>query len=142
VKCASGASKPPAAAEREALARRKPWASSEVSDQRDVAEASTWLAMAVARQGRPAEAAQIIAPWVTYQRELAAKNHGNQWLPLELAAALYAEALGDAQRRPALLREAAALVDNLAPPLRPLHDVRQWRERIQQAQQGKLTAES
>ena len=123
-------------AEREALARRKSWASSEVSDQREVGEASTWLAMAVGRQGRLAEAAQIIAPWVKYQRELAAKNHGDQWLPLELAAALYAEALTDAQRRPALLREAAALVDHLAPPLRALHDVRLWRERIRQAQPG------
>ena len=33
-------------------------------------------------------------------------------------------------------RQAAALVDGLAPTLRPLHDVRQWRERIRQAQQS------
>ena len=121
-------------AEREAVASRKPWATSEVADQRALGEASTWLAMAVARQGRSTEAAQIIAPWVTYQRGLARKNHGDQWLPLELAAALYAEALTDAKRRPALLQEATTLVNGLAPALRPLTDVRLWSELIRQAQ--------
>ena len=95
--------------------------------------------MAQARQGRSTEAAQTIAPIVKLQRELAARNHGDQWLPLELACALYAEALSDSKRGSALLREAAALVDGLAPTLRPLHDVRQWRERIRQAQQSPAT---
>jgi len=36
----------------------------------------------------------------------------------------------------ALLREAAARVDGLPANLRAVHDVRQWRERIHQAQQG------
>ncbi|HKB47829.1 MAG TPA: hypothetical protein VKC57_09040, partial [Ktedonobacterales bacterium] len=114
-------------AEREALARRKPWVNSGASDQRQMCETATWLAMAVARQGRTAEAAQTIAPWVKYQRELAARDHGDQWLPLELAGALYAEALTDAHRRPDLLREAAGLVEHLAAPLRGLHDVQLWR---------------
>lgn len=36
----------------------------------------------------------------------------------------------------ALLHEAATLVDAAPPELRALHDVRQWRRRIHQAQQG------
>ena len=83
-----------------------------------------------------AAAAQAIAPVVKFQRELAAKNHGDQWLPLELAGALYAEALSDPARRAALLGEAAALVNGLSPQLRTVYDVRQWRERIRQAQQA------
>ena len=127
-------------AEREAVARRKSWAGTGVGDQRDVGEASTWLAMSLARQGKLREAAETIAPWVKLQRELARRNHGDQWQPLELGAALYAEALSDPQRRPALLQEAAALVDHLAEPIRTLHDVRLWRERIQEALQGGTAA--
>ena len=131
-----------AAAERsevKALEASKAGGGEASDDQRRRAEVSTWIAMAQARQGRPTEAAQTIAPIVKLQRELAAKNHGDQWLPLELAGALYAEALSDSKRGAALLREAAALVDGLAPALRPLHDVRQWRERIRQAQQSPAT---
>ena len=42
------------------------------------------------------------------------------------------------QRLPAseLLQEAARLMDGLGPEARAMHDVRQWRERIRQAQQG------
>jgi hypothetical protein len=127
-------------AEREAVARRKSWSGSGVGDQRDVGEASTWLAMAVARQGKLREAADIIAPWVKFQRELARRNQGDRWQPLELAAALYAEALTDPQRRQALLQEAEGLVDHLGEPIRPLHDVRLWRERIREAQQGQAAA--
>jgi len=82
------------------------------------------------------EAARTIGPVLRFYRELAAKNHGDQWLPLELAAALYAEALAEPARSAALLREAGGLIDGLSPELRTVHDVRQWRERIRQAQAG------
>jgi hypothetical protein len=39
----------------------------------------------------------------------------------------------------AVLHEAAELIDGLSPELRPLHGVRQWRERIRQAQQSPAT---
>jgi tetratricopeptide (TPR) repeat protein len=101
-----------------------------VSDRRDIGVKSTWLAMAIAREGRPAEAAKIIAPVVKFDREIAARNHGDQYLPVEFAGALYAEALTDNARAPALLHEAAALIDSVVPAVRAVHDVRQWRERI------------
>ena len=94
--------------------------------------------VAIARQGRLEEAAQTIAPVVRFQRELAARNHGDRWQPLELASALYAQALSDPKRSPALLREAALLLAGLAPELHSVYDVRQWRMRIQTAQQGRL----
>jgi hypothetical protein len=71
---------------------------------------------------------------VTFQRELSARNHGDQWQPFELACALYAQSLTDKNKSAALLREAAALVDAMPPTLRALHDVRLWRDLIQQTQ--------
>jgi len=53
----------------------------------------------------------------------AAENHGDAWLPLELAGALYAQSLTDPQRRTAYLTEAATLVSGLPPALRPLREV-------------------
>jgi AAA+ ATPase superfamily predicted ATPase len=105
-------------------------------DLRRRAEVSTWMAMAQARQGRMSEAARTIRPVVRFQRELAAKNHGDQWLPVELAGALYAAALSNANEGAANLREAARLIDGLPREVQSAHDVRQWRERIRQAQQG------
>jgi hypothetical protein len=98
--------------------------------------------MAQARQGHLSAATQTIGPVLKFQRDLAAKNHGDRWLPQELAGTLYVQALAEPERRAALLREAAGLIDGLAPDVRATHDVRQWRERIQQAQQGKLTKRS
>ncbi len=123
-------------AQREAIEARKKYLTEAVSDRRDVAEKSTLLAMALARQNRLGEAAEVIAPVVKFHRALAAKNMGDRWQTLELASALYAEALADPKKSAALLREAAALVDGLPATMRPVHDVRQWRERIHQAQQG------
>jgi len=110
-----------------------------VDDQRRLGLVSTWIAMAQAGQGRMDEAARTIGPVLKFQRDLAAKNHGDRWLPQELAGALYAQALAEPERRASLLREAAGLIDGLAPEVRATHDVRQWRERIQKAQQGRLT---
>jgi hypothetical protein len=121
-------------AERVVLKAHKGWATETTLDKRELAEGSTWLAMALVRQGKLAEAAQTITPVVKFQRELASKNQGDQWLPLELASALYAEALIDTKKRAALLREAAAIMGSLAPTLRPVHDVEIWHELIQSAQ--------
>jgi len=127
-----------------------------VADRRDMMELSTWLAMALARQGRFGEAAQVIAPVVKFQREIAAKNHGDQWQTVELAAALYAQSLagqplngqplngqplpgqslnGNA-RSMALLHEAAGKLDALPSGMRSMHDVRRLREFIRAAARG------
>jgi hypothetical protein len=103
-----------------------------------------WLAQklasrlnAVARQGRLAEAAQIIAPAVEYQRQLSQHNHGDQWLPLERALGLYAQALSDPAKREALLHEATSLLDSAPSEIRPLHDTRLLRQLIESALHGK-----
>jgi hypothetical protein len=123
-------------AEREAVDARKKYLTDAVSDRRDVAEKSTWLAMSLARQRHLDEAVQVIEPVVKFHRELAAKNHGDRWQSLELASALYADALAEPKKSAVLLREAANLVDGLPPSIRELHDARLWRDRIRQAQQG------
>jgi AAA+ ATPase superfamily predicted ATPase len=123
-------------AERASIDARKHSTTEAVADRRDFGELSTWLAMAIARQGRAAEAAAIIAPVVKFQRQLAARNRGDQWQGLELAAALCAQALTNQQQGPALLREAAAKIDALPASMRGLRDVRLWRSLISEAQRG------
>jgi hypothetical protein len=101
---------------------------------RDVATINTWLTIALVGEGKQEAAIQIIAPVVATYRALDKKNRGDQWLPLELASALYAQSLTDEPQRPALLREAAQRMGHLMPAIAALHDTRQWRERIRQAQ--------
>jgi hypothetical protein len=104
------------------------------SGPRDVAQMTTWLSIALAKSGEQDEAARLIGPVVPQYRALVKRNHGDQWLPLELAAALYAQSLSDPQHRAALLREAAQLVAHLTPSIAALHDTRAWRARVEKAQ--------
>ena len=120
-------------AAREGLRFRKVVSGESVQDRRELGELSTWLTLALAREGHTAEAAETIAPVVEFQRGLKAKNHGDVWQPYELANALYAQALTDPKQAPALLREAISLLDQLPTSMRGLHDVRLWRARIEEA---------
>ncbi|HUA22676.1 MAG TPA: hypothetical protein VMA54_01005 [Steroidobacteraceae bacterium] len=118
-------------AERIALKRNAmvlPFAVSVLASKRDSAEISTWLAMALARQGKRPEAAQVIDPVVTFEQGLLARNRGDVWVPYELAHALYAQALAEPARRDVALEKAAALLNGLSPQLQRLHDVRRWRQ--------------
>jgi hypothetical protein len=119
---------------REAAAQREIMSTGAVQDSRDQGEIAIWLTMALVRQGRLAEAAQTIAPVIIFQRGIVARNRGDQWLPYEMANALYAQALTDPKQAAVLLREAVSLFDKLPPSMRNLHDIKQWRTRIQQAQ--------
>ncbi|HET7755892.1 MAG TPA: hypothetical protein VFK87_01420 [Steroidobacteraceae bacterium] len=121
-------------AEARAVALRRELGVDEMGDRRELNTLLTWVAIAQARQGHTADAARTIAPVVKFERELAAKNHGDQWVAVEVAGALYAQALAEPGQRAALLAEAARLIDGLAPEIRPLHDVRWWRARILEAQ--------
>jgi hypothetical protein len=120
-----------------AVEARKKWLTDSVSDRRDLMIKTTWLAMSMARQGRVADAAQTIAPALSYQRGLMQHNYGDQWLPLELAGSLYVQALTDPAQRATLLHEAGALLDAAPALLRSLHDTQQWRQRIESALHGK-----
>ena len=119
---------------RAALDARKEYPDSSNSDHRDVAGTSTLLALAMARQGRLSDAAQIVDPVVKLHRTLAAHNHGDGLQTVELAKALYVQAMCESDKRVAALREAAALMDGLPAGLRPLHSVRLWRNWIGEAQ--------
>lgn len=117
-------------AERVALEQRKaimPIDFSPMSTKRELAKISTWLSMALARQGKLHEAAQVIDPVVGFEEGLLARNRGDVWVPYELACALYAQSLADPPRAEALRRRAAALLQGLPPRLQRLPDVRQWR---------------
>jgi len=113
-----------------ALTARRVLGTQAAYDQRTLGGLTTWLAMAQARLGKSAEAAKAIAPVVRFYRELQAGNHGDQWLPIEFAGALYAQALADKPHSAALLHEALALIDAAPPTMRNLHDIQRWRQRI------------
>jgi tetratricopeptide (TPR) repeat protein len=115
---------------RVALSARAEMGSSAQDDKRQLGTLSTWLAMALARQGKSAEAAKVIAPVVQLERALVARNRNENWVPVELAGALYAQAMGDRAKSVELLREAAALLDALPSDLRNMHDVRLTRHYI------------
>ncbi len=102
-------------------------------DRRHRMEAAVHLAWILAGEQRTADAAQVLEPAVRFDRELAARNHGDATQTGELAVAIYVEALTDPKRRAALLREAAALIDGMPPELRALHSTQRWRGRIRAA---------
>jgi hypothetical protein len=100
---------------------------------RGMAQSLILLSMALAEQGQRAEAAKLITPIVPLYRRLSARNHGDQLLPVEFAAALYAQALVDERARPNLIHEAAQQIARLPPNIAALHNTRQWRARIERA---------
>ncbi|MFZ0551726.1 MAG: hypothetical protein WAM21_13050 [Steroidobacteraceae bacterium] len=123
-------------AERIALERNAtllPFAASVLASKRDSAEISTWLAMALAREGKLPRAAQVIDPIVTFEQGLQARNHGDVWVPYELARALYAQALAEPKQRDVALKRAASLLSSLPPQLQRLHDIRQWRQWVERS---------
>jgi hypothetical protein len=104
------------------------------TDRRGTAQGATWLAMALASEGKRAEAASIIDPVVAMDLTMERKNRSDAWLPLEVAGALYAQSLAEPQRRTSLLQGAAQRIDHLLPAIANLHDTREWRARIEKAQ--------
>lgn len=115
---------------RDALAARTYFPSTNNADRREIAEVSTLLAMSLARQGRMAEAREVIAPVVELHRGLAAHNKDDQWQHLELAAALYASALANPSKSPALLAEAGRLMASTPAEMQRLRIFALWRDRI------------
>jgi len=118
-----------AAAERSlrtAYTNRKASGDSTTDDQRDLGRISTWLALALVREHRDAEAQSVIRPVVAEQRRLAARNHGDQWQRFELAAALYADALAEPGARAARLAGARTIVAALPSEIRATTIVRRF----------------
>jgi hypothetical protein len=81
---------------------------------------------------------KVIQPVIKFQRELAARNHGDRWQPVELASALYVQALADKTHSAENLREAAALLDGAPAEMRSMRMVRQWRDGIRKAMDRSL----
>ncbi len=72
--------------------------------------------MALAREGQRTEAARRIAPVAPMYHGLEKRNHGDPYLPLESAEALYAQSLTDPPHRAALLREASTSSTRIGTP--------------------------
>lgn len=119
---------------RTALTRRQAAGTQAPDDKRDLGRISTALALALARQGQAAQARAVIAPVIAYQRALAAHNHGDQWQPVELAAALYVDALLTPKSSARLLHEAAALLARTPAEMHAAVTVRRLRDWVAAAQ--------
>ncbi|MDE2449682.1 MAG: hypothetical protein KGO22_11960 [Gammaproteobacteria bacterium] len=98
--------------------------SGSISDQRQMVKDSTWLAMSLARQDKLREAAQVIDPVVKFEQGLLERDHGDVWVPYELAGALYAQSLAEPAQRGRLLSKSALLLRGLTPTLQKVQDVR------------------
>lgn len=118
---------------RAALAAKEGWIIDPRTDERLKAGASTSIALALVGQGKLAEARQVIEPVVKLHRELAGKNRGDQIQKVEMAAALYAQALADPARRAALLQESQALLASLPASVKALASTRSWTNRVREA---------
>jgi tetratricopeptide (TPR) repeat protein len=103
------------------------------TDARIKGQLSTLIALSLAEQERPAEALKVIAPVVKLQRELASRNEGDEGQKVQMASALYVQALADPARRAPLLAESRALLSGLPGPMQSLDSVRFWSDRIREA---------
>jgi len=100
-----------------------------VGDRRDLHDQDHWLAMAVARQGRLAEAAQIIAPAVDYQRSSRATTTAISGCRSNLPRGSMPRRLASRPGARRCLHEAQSLLDSAPAEIRPLHDIRLMRQR-------------
>jgi tetratricopeptide (TPR) repeat protein len=105
---------------RQAIAHRNSIPPRSLDEQREAMDDQILLAIAIARQGRRAEAQQVIAPALKFHRDLAARGGDDQTQRLQLAQALYASALAGGATERVALAEAARLIDGLSPELRAL----------------------
>jgi tetratricopeptide (TPR) repeat protein len=103
-------------------------------DQRWLADVTLRLAMAEARAGHAADAVRTLAPVLKLDRDIFQRNRGDAWVPVELAGALYVQALTEPEHRASLLAEAARLLTGLAPQVQASREVRTRREQVRAAQ--------
>lgn len=100
------------------------------------AQFKTLLAQALARQGRDAEAREILRPLLAYLREQHARPHENLMIDFQLAHALYAAALADRAERDMRLAEATAILDRLPPSMSRWNTSQRLRAWISEARVG------
>jgi hypothetical protein len=118
------------ASARSALAAKRLSRQSETEFRRMHANGQVLLAKSLARQKKDVEARQTIEPLVEFLRKQAATGKEDQEVRLDLAQALYAQALADVDRRPALLHEASALIAGFPGDMQAMHVVADLRKRI------------
>ncbi|MGE0356406.1 MAG: hypothetical protein AB7P08_05760 [Burkholderiales bacterium] len=103
---------------------------------RDRAGFETLLAAAVAKQGRLAEAREILRPALKHNRDQFARRHDSALQRFELAQAVVVAALAEPERRSALLAEASALLDSIPPALSAWKTGQRLRAEIAKARRG------
>jgi tetratricopeptide (TPR) repeat protein len=79
-----------------------------------------YAALILSRLNRQAEAQQLIAPLLKFERELTTLNHDDPTQRLELALALYVAAVAGLGEPATQLAEAATIMDKLPPEMKQL----------------------
>ena len=118
--------------EREALSNRKRWGADSLGDKTVLNEISMWIGMALAKQGKNDAALREIAPAVKFRRELAARNHGDVFVPYNWLDFYMLNRWPT--YRAALLKESAVLLDAAPPAVKAMSDTKRWRELVREAQ--------
>ena len=87
-------------------------------------------AMALARLGRTADAAKILAPVLAMQHDYYARNHDFESQRFDYATALFAESLAEPAKRATSLAEANRVLHALPAEMQTLGSVRRWQQRV------------
>jgi hypothetical protein len=114
-----------------AVAVRDKYPPGGTDEQRATSLGKVMMALAMIRQGHDPDTARLIALEVKFQRDLAARNHGDATQDRELAITLFVQSLTDKPHRAALQHEALNLIDHLPEGQRQLHSTIRWRRLIQ-----------
>jgi hypothetical protein len=103
---------------------------------REAAFERAFAALVLARLDRRADAQQLIAPVLKFERELSPRDLDDPSQRLELATALYVAAVAGLGNPGAQLTEAAALVDRLPVEMRQLSSTSRVRSHIAEEQKN------
>lgn len=115
---------------RDAIANRKPLPVIDDDERRERSFAPVLLTIVLARQGKSAEAQELIKPIAELYRGLAKRNKDDQTFYVEQASVLYAQAVAGSPDRDRLLTEARSLIGRASPELQRVWSVRWWRSQI------------
>lgn len=115
---------------RDAIANRDPVPAADDGERREKSSAPVLLALVLGRQGKYAQAQEVIKPVTELYGQLAKLNRDDQTFYVEQASVLYAQAVAGSSDRDRLLTEARSLIGKLPPQMRRVWSVKWWQTEI------------
>lgn len=115
---------------RDAIASRNPVPVIDDGERRERSSAPVLLTVVLGREGRYAEAQQLIKPIAELYQRLAKLNKDDQTFYVEQASVLYAQAVAGSPDRERLLTEARSLIGKVSPRMKRVWSVKWWQTQI------------